>query len=179
MRTVFLVSAAAFAAATASPALAEDPCCPKAITPEVITALGEPVGWLVAGQTVHTPSAQTMMGLPVSYIVVVHSGGAADAPVTELFYRLQGSSKPFGQRFALDVRKAFDKDFPGADCEKTSCSMGFKTTATGQLVDAALSEGELSLPKEAHGDGLKLVKADMNLANADPVFVDCNYLPHK
>ncbi len=31
------------------------------------------------------------------------------------------------------------------------------------------------MPKEAHGDGLALVKADMNMDNADPVFLDCVY----
>ena len=49
----------------------------------------------------------------------------------------------------------------------------------GQLRDAQLSEGDLSLPKEAHGDGLSQIKADMNLANADPVFLNCGYLAPK
>jgi len=176
MRTL-LIASAALAAIASSPASADDIPCPTKITPELVTALGEPVGWLGAGQTVHAPAGLTMIGQPVSYVLAVHAGSDAAAPITQLDYRLQGLNRPYGQRYAVDLRKAFDKGFTGSSCASgnASCLVDYKTNAAGDFSGAELSEGDITIPKEAHGDGLAPVKADYKLDGADPVFLVCHY----
>lgn len=173
----FLIATAAFAAIVSAPAAAEDIACPQKVTPELVTSLGDPVGWLASGQTVHAPAGLTMVGQPVAYVIAVHSSGDAAAPITELDYRLQGVNRPYGQRYTVDLRKAFDKGFNGSDCASgnASCVVDYKGSADGGFSGAELSEGNISIPPEAHGDGLAPVKADYNLDGADPVFLVCHY----
>jgi hypothetical protein len=176
------IAIAALAAATSVPALADDIACPEKIAPAIATALGEPVGWLAAGQTVHAPAGLTMLGQPVAYVIAMHAGGDAAAQITELDYRLQGLTRPYGDRYALDLRKGFDKGFTGSNCgsaKNTSCVVDYKTSAAGDLSGAELSEGNITMPKEARGDGLGPVKADYDLDGADPIFLVCHYLPPK
>jgi hypothetical protein len=180
MRNFMLVTAA-FAAMASAPAGAEDIACPQKVTPELLAALGEPVGWLGAGQTIHAPADLTMLGLPVSYVMAIHASGEAAAPIVELDYRLRGINRPYGDRFAIDLRKAFDKGFTGSNCASAnaSCLVDYKTSTVGDFSGAELSQGNITMPKEAHGDGLGPVKADYNLDNADPVFLACHYLAPK
>ncbi len=176
MRTLFIASAA-LAAIASSPAWADDIPCPTKITPELVTSLGEPVGWLGAGQTVHAPAGLTMVGQPVGYVLAVHSSADAAAPITELDYRLQGVNRPYGERYAVALRKAFDKAFTGSNCASgnASCVVDYKASAAGDFSGAELSEGDITMPKDAHGDGLAPVKADYKLDSADPVFLVCHY----
>ena len=173
----FVLVAAAVAALAPAPALADDIACPTKVTPEVLASLGEPVGWLGAGQTVHAPPGLTMIGQPVAYVLAVRASGDAAAPVVELDYRLQGITRPYGDRYAVDVRKAFDKGFAGSNCASAnaSCLVDYKANAAGDFSGAELSEGNVTIPKDAHGDGLGPVKADYNLDGADPVFLVCHF----
>lgn len=177
----FLIASAALTALVSTSALADEGACPQKVTPEVLAALGEPAGWLAAGKTVHTPAGLTIIGVPVAYVIASRAGGADDGPVIELDYRLQGASRPYGQRYPAELRKAFDKGYTGSDCgtKNSSCSINFKGGSAGSLSDAELSEGDLDIPKDAHGDALALLKADLNLDSADPVFLDCVYSPPK
>jgi hypothetical protein len=177
----FVLIAAAFAAAASAPAAAEDIACPPKVTPALMTSLGEPVGWLAAGQTVHAPANLSMLGLPVGYVMAIRSSGDAGAPVIELDYRLRGLNRPYGDRFSVDLRKAFDKGFTGSNCASAnaSCLVDYKTSTVGDFSGAELSQGNITMPKEAHGDGLGPVKADYDLDSADPVFLVCHYLAPK
>ena len=108
----------------------------------------------------------------------VHASADAAAPIIELDYRLQGLTRPYGDRYALDLRKGFDKGFEGSNCgsaNNTSCVVDYKASAAGDLSGAELSEGNITMPKEAHGDGLGPVKADYNLDGSDPIFLVCHY----
>jgi hypothetical protein len=164
-----------------APASADDIACPPKVTPELLTTLGDPVGWLAAGQTVHAPAGLTMLGLSVAYVLVMRPSGDAAAPVAELDYRLQGATRPYGDRYEIDLRKAFDKGFTGSNCASAnaSCLVDYKTSTPGDFSGAELSEGNVTMPKEAHGDGLGPVKADYNLDSADPVFLVCHYMAPK
>jgi hypothetical protein len=172
-----LIASAALTAIVSTPAAADDSACPQKLTPELVAALGAPAAWLAPGQTVHRPAGLTVMGQPVAYVVARHAGGTDDGAITELDYRLQGATKPFGQRYPTELRKAFDKGYSGSDCgsQNSSCSIAIKGSGAGALSDAELSEGDLTLAKDAHGDALALVKADRDLSSADPVFLDCIY----
>jgi hypothetical protein len=174
----FILVTAALAALASAPASAEDIACPQKADAALTTALADPVGWLGAGQTVHAPAGLTMLGQPVAYVIVVHASGDAGAPITELGYRLQGINRPYGNRYTVDLRKAFDQGFKGSNCGgsgNASCVVDYKASADGDLSGSELSEGNISMPKEAHGDGLGPVKADYNLDGADPVFLVCHY----
>jgi hypothetical protein len=169
---------AALAEIASAQASAEDIACPQKADAALATALGDPVGWLGAGQTVHAPAGLTMLGQPVAYVIAVRSGADAGAPLTELDYRLQGLNRPYGNRYTVDLRKGFDQGFKGSNCgggNNTSCVVDYKASADGDLSGAELSEGNISMPKEAHGDGLGPVKADYNLDGSDPVFLVCHY----
>jgi len=172
-----LIATAALTAVFATAAPADEGGCPQKLTPELAAALGTPAAWLAPGQTVHNPAGLTVIGQPVAYVIARHAGGTDDGAITELDYRLQGATKPFGQRYPTDLRKAFDKGYSGSDCasQNSSCSIGLKGGGAGTLSDAELSEGDLTLAKDAHGDALALVKADRDLSSADPVFLDCIY----
>jgi hypothetical protein len=175
---VLLIATAAAAAIVSSPAAADGKIdCPVKLTPELITSLGDPVAWLAPGQTVHAPAGVTIVGQPVSYIIAYRTSADPAAPISELDYRLQGLTRPYGNRYAADLRKAFDKSFSGSDCGSAqgSCVVDFKSTADGDVSGAELSEGNIAIPKDAHGDGLAPVKADYNLDGADPVFLVCHY----
>jgi hypothetical protein len=180
MRKLLIVSAA-LAAIVSSAASADDIACPQKVSPELLTSLGEPVGWLSPGQTVHAPAGLTMVGQPVAYVLAVRASGDASAPVTELDYRLQGMTRPYGSRYSVDLRKAFDSGFKGSSCASgnASCVVDYKTNTPGDFSGAELSEGSISIPKDAHGDGLGPVKADYSLDGADPVFLICHYQPPK
>jgi hypothetical protein len=169
------------AAIVASPALADDMACPDKVTPELVSSLGDPAAWLAPGQTLHRSAGLTIIGHPVSYVLVNRAGGSETGAVSELDYRLEGATRPYGQRYPADLRKAFDKGFAGSNCGSgnSSCVIAFTGGSAGQIADAELSEGELAMPKGAHGDGLTLVKADLDLADADPVFLVCVYQPTK
>jgi hypothetical protein len=171
----------ALAALGSSPALADGVACPDKVTPELLTSFGDPAAGLEPGQTLHRPAGLTIIGHPVSYVLVSRVGGSETGAVSELDYRLEGATRPYGERYPADLRKAFDKGFTGSNCGSgnSSCVIAFTGSSAGQIADAELSEGELSVPKEAHGDGLSLVKADLDLANADPVFLVCVYQPPK
>jgi hypothetical protein len=118
-----------------------------------------------------------MVGQPVSYVIAVHTSSDAASPISELDYRLQGLTRPYGARFGADVRKAFDKGFSNTNCASPqgSCVVDYKANADGDFSGAELSEGDITMPKDAHGDGLAPVKADYNLDGADPVFLVCHY----
>jgi hypothetical protein len=172
-----LIIPAALAALASSVASADDIACPAKLSPELMTSLGDPVGWLNAGQTVHAPAGLTMIGQPVAYVLAIRASGDAGAQITELDYRLQGMSRPYGSRYSVDLRKAFDTGFKGSTCASgnASCVVDYKTSTVGDFSGAELSEGSISIPKDAHGDGLGPVKADYNLDGADPVFLICHY----
>jgi hypothetical protein len=179
MRTLLVASAVA--ALVSSAASAEDIACPPKVSPELLSALGDPVGWLAPGQTVHAPAGLTMLGAPVGYAIVFRASADASAPITEIDYRLGTLTRPYGDRYAIDVRKAFDKGFSGSTCASanSSCLIDAKTSTAGDFSGAELSEGNITMPKDAHGDGLAPVKADYNLDSADPVFLVCHYAAAK
>jgi hypothetical protein len=176
MRVLLIVSAAV-AAITSAPAAADDIACPPKLSPELTTSLGDPVAWLAPGQTVHAPAGLTMLGQPVQYVIAVRASADPAATISELDYRLQGMRRPYGSRYDADLRKAFDKGFAGAACGSAqgSCVIDYKAAADGEFSGAELSEGDIAMPKDAHGDGLAPVKADYNLDGADPVFLVCHY----
>ena len=176
MRNLLIVPAA-LAAIASTAASADDVACPMKVSPELVTSLGDPVGWLAAGHTVHAPTGLTMLGRPVAYVLAVRASGDAAAPITELDYRLQGITRPYGSRYTVDLRKAFDAGFKGSDCGtgNASCVVDYKSSAAGEFSGAELSEGSISIPKDAHGDGLAPVKAYYILDSADPVFLICLY----
>jgi len=174
----FVLVTAALAAIASAPAAAGDIACPTKVSPELVTSLGDPVGWLGAGQTVHAPAGLTIAGQPVAYVLAIHTSGEPAAPMSELDYRLQGLKRPYGDRYSVELRKAFDKGFDGSNCgtaQNMSCVVDYKASADGDLSGAELSEGNVTMPKEAHGDGLGPVKADYNLDGSDPVFLVCHY----
>ena len=180
MRNLLVVTAA-LAAIVSAPASADAIACPPKVSPELITSLGDPVGWLAPGQTVHAPAGLTIIDRPVSYVLAMHAKGDPAGPITELDYRLQGLNLPFGKLYTIDLRQAFDKGFSVGDCSRTKnqCLISYDVSAAGDFSGAELSEGSITMPKGAHGDGLGPVKADYNLDGADPIFLVCHYVAPK
>jgi hypothetical protein len=165
------------AAAMIAPAIGHANECPTRVTDEVEAALGEPVAWLEAGQTVHTPAGLTMLDRPVSYVIAKRS--AEGAPVQQLDYRFGDLVRPAAQDYPADLRKAFDKAFASSSCGKARdpvCAITFNNReGGGRLSGGKLSLGDLWIPDDARGPALQLVKADENLGNGDPVFLVCLY----
>jgi hypothetical protein len=152
--------------------------CPNKATPEVLAGLGEPAGTLDASQTVYRPSGLTMLGLPVSYVVVSKVSGKDD--VEEIDYRFDGVMRKYSERYPKAVLQAFDKAYSGASCSSgrvTSCSIAFdnKSPGPGQLSGVAIGEGSVSAPDKAEGEALAAVKADFASDDAGPVFLVCLY----
>lgn len=172
-----LVWLAAGLALVPSAALADD--CPMTMTPELESSLGDVAATLKPGSEVYQPAGLTMVGAPVSYILVTRQDQSDEGPIVRLDYRLGGVVRKFGDRYSPELRKAFDKGFTGSQCgsEKgVACVVSYQeSSATRRLTGAELSSGELSIPKDASGPALPLVKADYDLDDADPVFLVCRY----
>lgn len=169
-----LLSAAALAALAPTAAWADD-ACPATVTPEIVTALGEATGTIPGGQSIYQPASATMLGMPVSYVVV--SKGPGDA-VQEIDYRFAGVTRKYGDRFPQPVLQAFDKAYSGATCSSgrvTSCGIGFDSKAAGALSAAAINEAYIDLPAKAEGAALTMVKADFASQSHGPVFLVCQY----
>jgi len=148
--------------------------CPVKAAPEVLTALGTPAATLKSGQVIYQPTGVTMLGMPVSYVVVTK--GAGDA-VQEIDYRFAGLTRKYGQRFPLPVLQAFDKTFSGATCSEgraTACSINIGGKAAGELSDAQINEAYIDLPAKVDG-ALAMVKADFSSQSQGPVFLACEY----
>lgn len=165
------------AAAMIAPTIAHADDCPTRITDEVEAALGEPVAWLEAGQTVHAPAGLTMLEKPVSYVIARRS--AEGERIQQLDYRFDGLIRPADQDYPPDLRKAFDKAFNSSVCGKDRdpvCAITFSNKeGGGRLSGGKLSVGDLWIPDDARGPALQLVKADEDLGNGDPVFLVCLY----
>ena len=171
----FLLPVAAVALLMPGVALADD-SCPKSLTPDVMTALGEPAATLKGGQVIYQPASATMLGMPVSYVVVTKGSGDV---VEEIDYRFAGVMRKYGQRYPDAVLQAFDKAF-SADCANgkvTSCGVGFtaKDGKAGDLVAAQVTEAEIDLPAKVEGAALTQVKADYASQTQGPVFLVCLY----
>jgi hypothetical protein len=141
----FLIPFAALAMALPTAAWADDGCPTKA-TPDLLTALGEPTATLSGGQAVYQPSGATMMGMPVSYVVVSKASGGG---IQEIDYRFAGLMRKYGQRFPADVLQAFDQTYTGTSCASgkvTSCGTAFDAKATGDLLSAEINEGYIVVP---------------------------------
>jgi hypothetical protein len=151
--------------------------CPTRVTDEVEASLGEPVAWLEAGQTVHTPAGVTMLDRPISYVIAKRS--AEGAAVQQLDYRFSELVRPADQDYSPELRKAFDKAFNSSVCGKARdpvCAITFSNKeGGGRLSGGKLSVGDLWIPNDARGPALQMVKADENLGNSDPVFLVCLY----
>jgi hypothetical protein len=148
--------------------------CPAKATPDVLTAFGEPAATLKGGQVIYQPAGVTMLGMPVSYVVVTK--GAGDA-VQEIDYRFAGLTRKYGQHFPQPVLQAFDKAYDGATCadgKVTSCGIGLDGKATGDLTAAQINEAYIDLPAKADG-ALAMVKADFSSQTEGPVFLTCQY----
>jgi hypothetical protein len=143
----------------------------------VEASLGEPVAWLEAGQTVHTPSALSMLDRPVSYVIARRS--AEGTPIQQLDYRFKDLVRPAAQDYPVDLRRAFDKAFSSSSCGNARdpvCAITFNNKeGGGRLSGGKLSLGDLWIPDDARGPALQMVKADENLGNGDPVFLVCLY----
>jgi hypothetical protein len=151
--------------------------CPFDIDATLTATLGEPAATLGAGNTVHTPAGLTMLDLPVSY-VIAHRTGEGGA-IAELHYRLQGAVRPFGERYPLELRRAFDTAAPGSECGGTktvSCAVAMRTKGdAGHLSGMELGPGDPALPSDKSAPAYALLEADYSLADGDPVFLVCLY----
>lgn len=171
-----LIGLAALAALAPTAAQAEEPC-PQRVNPEFEATLGEATATLGGGQFLYTPAGQTMLGQPVSYMLVIRKGDGATAAITEIDYRLQGVNRPYGERYAESLRKAFDEGF-STDCgtgKNASCVVAVRSTGVGELIGAELGQGNLTIGADASGSSLALAEADYDLDGADPVFLVCLY----
>jgi len=171
----FLLPLAAVALVTPGAALADD-SCPKSITPDLMTAMGEPGATLKGGQTIYQPASATMLGMPVSYVVVMKGPGDV---VEEIDYRFAGVMRKYSQHYPDNVLQAFDKAY-SADCaggKVSSCGVGFdaKNEKVGDLAAAQVSEAEIDLPSKIEGPALTMVKADYASQTQGPVFLTCQY----
>ena len=149
--------------------------CPDKATPEVLTALGEPMATLAGDQAIYQPASATIMGMPVSYVLVTKS---SEGSVQEIDYRFAGVTRKYGQRFPANVLQAFDKTYAGASCSSgnvTSCGTGFDSKAAGDLSAAEINEAYVDLPAKAQGAGVAMVKADFSSQSQGPVFLVCQY----
>jgi hypothetical protein len=174
-------AAAADAAAEATDAAAEtmtfkhDKACMDEVTPELEAFFGEAVAWPDEGQAVFTPAGLTILGHPVSYVLVKHGG--PDGVIDEIGYRLEGMQRKVGQPHEAKLLKDFDAEFHAADCSDSKQSVcgviydGKDTVFTG----AEVGSGEIYVGRDARGPSLALVEADYDMADADPVFLVCFY----
>ena len=160
-----------------SAALADD--CPMTMTPELESSLGDVAATLKPGSTVYQPADLSMVGSPVSYIIATRQNQSDEGLIVRLDYRLGGVVRKFGDRYSPELRKAFDNGFTSSQCgssKDTPCVVAYEANAsTGRLTGAELSAGELSIPQDASGPALPLVKADYDLDDSDPVFLVCRY----
>ena len=173
MRAFILLPLAAMAVTLPAAAQADDGCPSKA-TPELLTALGEPAVTLSGGQVIYQPANATILGKPVSYVVVTKgSGGGVD----EIDYRVAGLTRKYGQRFPVDVLQAFDKTYNGtcATTKVTACGAAFDSKAAGDLSAAQVNEAYIDLPSKGQGAALSMVKADFASPSQGPVFLVCQY----
>jgi hypothetical protein len=173
----FALTCAILAAAVPAAAWADNGC-PDKVTPDLITGFGDPVGWLQDGQTVHQPTGVTILGAPVSYVVVTREAGKDT--IEEIDYRFGGVTRKYTERYPLDLRKAFDGAYAGARCagdKVTSCAVAFQATSSssGRLAGVELGEGPADVPASAHGPAIAQVKADYASDDQGPVFLACLY----
>ena len=165
------------AAAVLAPSAGYANECPPSMTDEFETSLGEPVAWLEAGQTVHTPVGLTVFGKPVSYVIAKRP--AEGRSIQQLDYRFDDLVRPYDQEYPLDLRQAFDKAFSASVCGRSRdpvCAITYSNKESGgRLSGGKLSVGDLWIPDEARGPALPLVQADYDLDSGDPVFLVCLY----
>lgn len=168
-------SETAAAAPAAPPPFKHDKDCMDEVSSELVTFLGEPVAWPEEGHTVHRPAGLTVLGHPVSYVLVKRGGPGGR--IDELGYRLEGMQRKVGQAHDAKLLRAFDDKFDGAECARStesSCGViyeGKNRSFTG----AEIGSGEIDVARNARGPSLSLVKADYDLLDSDPVFLVCFY----
>jgi hypothetical protein len=171
-----LIACAAVSLLVPASALADDKC-PAKITPDLVTSFGDPVGTVDKGQTLHQLAGSTMLGQPSPYVVVTRTDGG-DA-VEEIDYRIGTVMHNYSELYPIDVRKAFDKAYPGGNCggsKVTSCSIAFQGGGSaGRLAAVKLGEGAIDSPDDAQGPQAVLVKNDFGSDAAGPVFLVCLY----
>lgn len=172
----FLLPIAALAATVPGAAWADDGC-PQKAGPDLITALGAPAATLTATQAIYQPAGATMLGLPVSYVVVTKGSGGA---IEEIDYRFDGIMRKYSERVPQNVLRAFDKTYADAGCASgrvSSCSIAFQSNSpkAGDLAAAEITDPAIDVPAKAEGTALTLVKADYAREDQGPVFLVCLY----
>jgi hypothetical protein len=153
----------------------QDKACMTDVTPELEAFFGEPVAWPEEGHTVHTPGGLTVLGQPVSYVLVKRSG--SDGRIDEVGYRLQGLQRRVGQPHDAGLLKAFDSEFEAAKCvgsTLSSCGVMYRPNGSA-FAGAQIGSGEIDVSRDARGPSLALIEADYDLLDADPVFLVCFY----
>ena len=173
----YLVSLAACAAVRApSAAWAEDPC---SRTPaDLLPGFGAPAGNPEDGRTAYMPTGLTMLGREVSYVLVMRQGG--DGPIEEVSYRLKDATRKIGSPPDGALSKAFDDAFYGGSCTKSknsSCGVAYDPAKSEGLSGAELNSGSLWLEDKVTGPAIPLIRADLNLPDAAPIFLVCVYEP--
>jgi hypothetical protein len=150
--------------------------CPADIDAGLVATLGNPAATLGAN-TVHTPAGVTVLDLPVSYVIAHRA--SEGGPIAELHYRLQGAVRPFGERYPIELRKAFDKEAPGSECGGTkavSCAVAVRSKGDpGHISGMELGPGDPALPNDKSAPAYALLEADYDIADGDPVFLVCLY----
>lgn len=162
------------AAPEPGPPVQDEPCTDDA-TPELEQSFGETQAWPDDGQAMYTPAGLSVLGHQVSYVLVKHGGSGGR--IEEIGYRLQGMQRKVGQPHDAALLKAFDDEFKGADCAKStqsSCGVVYRPEGKA-FTGAEIGSGEIDVGSDARGPSLALIEADYDLLDADPVFLVCFY----
>lgn len=163
------------AAVALAPCAVQANVCGTEVTSELEASLGEPVAWPDEGQTVHTPAGLTVLGHPVSYVLVKRGG--AGGRIDEIGYRLQGLERKVGQPHDQRLLRDFDAEFDSADCadsKESSCGVVYRPNG-GTFTGAEIGSGEVYVARDARGPSLALIRTDYDLPDSDPVFLVCFY----
>jgi len=175
MRTTLTLAAGAALLVPAA-ALAEDPC---SRTPaDVVPTLGELAGSPEDGRNAYMPAGLQMLGHDVSYVLVMRQGDGG--PVEELAYRIKGADRKIGSGPDGSLAKAFDDAFQGGTCARSknsSCGVAYDPAKTQGFAGAELTSGSLWVEDKRTGPAISLIRSDMNLTDAAPVFLVCIYEP--
>ena len=170
-----LLPLAAFAALMPGIAYAAD-ACPDKAGADVLAGFGDTVATLGTDQSIYQPSGVTVLGLPVSYVVVTKTSAGA---IEEIDYRLQGVMRKYSEHYPSPVLQAFDKayDVGCASGRVTTCSVAYdlKGATPDQLASARITDPGLDVPKNSNAALLQTIKAEYAKPDTGPVFLACMY----
>jgi hypothetical protein len=170
-----LLPVVAFAALAPGIAHAADGC-PEKASADVVTAFGQPVATLGTDQSIYQPTGVTVLGMPVSYVVVTKTSAGA---VGEIDYRFEGVIRKYSERYPSSVLQAFDKSYDAgcASGRVTSCSIVYDTKGASpdQLISARITDPGLDVPKNSDAALLQTIKAEYSKPDSGPVVLACMY----